>query len=125
MAGLLAAPAAAAPPQIEYVPSNSHPPLPAGLKMTCMKSPNQLVPSATCPVVQIDGYTVWAYSFIDNRVSLALVTYDAKRNVVGNITKDGTRYIWEVIPDRNNSDGFAFYGQSNAQVTATAAELHP
>ncbi len=123
---LVAAPVAAAPrlPVIAYVPINSNPPVPAGLKVACMPGPNVLNLSKTCPVVKYNGLTTWAYSFIDNRVSLALVTYDSHNNVVGNITKDGARYVWEAIVDRGQQR-VVFNGQSNQSVSASFAELNP
>ncbi len=114
---------AAEKPHITFVRANSNPPVPAGLKVACMTSPTKLTPSLTCPVVKFYGATTWAYSFIDNRVSMALVTYDANNNVVGNITKDGARYVWNVTPDGPAS--IAFFGQSNQKVNATWAELTP
>ncbi|HEY4941335.1 MAG TPA: hypothetical protein VII56_07890 [Rhizomicrobium sp.] len=110
--------------EILYVPANSNPPVPAGLKVTCLKGPNVLVPSKTCPVVKYLGNTTWAYSFIDNRVSMALVTYDAQNNVVGNITKDGARYVWNASSSRPDKT-VTFSGQSRQAVSATWAELTP
>ena len=126
LAALSSAPAEAAPKRavVAYVPINSNPPIPAGLKIACMKGPNDLTMSKTCPVVKYMGNTTWAYSFIDNRVSMALVTYDAQNNVVSNITKDGARYVWQAVsslPDKT----VMFSGQSNQTVTVTWAELTP
>ena len=125
---LCAAPAASAPASqradIEYVPANSNPPIPAGLKLTCLKGPNVLTASARCPVVKYLGYTTWAYSFIDNRVSMALVTYDAQNNVVGNITKDGARYVWDATSSLPNKT-VTLSGQSNQSISVTWSELTP
>ena len=127
-AAVVAVPAAATTPvgepEVVFLPSTAAPLVPAGLKVTCMEGPNQLTPSKTCPVVQYNGYSVWAYSFIDNRVSLALVTYDSNNKVVGNITKNGTRYIWNAVSSLH-TQGVEFFGQTNTWVTATWAELFP
>ena len=119
-----AAPAAPNWPAVEYVPANSNPPVPAGLKVTCMTGPTTLTPSNTCPVVRYMGYTTWAYSFIDNRVSLALVTYDSKNNVVSNVTQNGTRYVWNVLSSLPNKT-LMFVGQSNQSVTVPWSAILP
>jgi hypothetical protein len=120
---LSAAAAAAEKPVITHIRVGQHPPIPAGLKVACMPSPTILTSSKTCPVVKFHGITTWAYSFIDNRVSMALVSYDANNNVVGNITKDGARYVWNITPGAPQS--LDFFGQSNQHVSATWAELSP
>lgn len=61
----------------------------AGLKVTCLIDPNVLTSSKTCPVVVHQGITTWAHSFLDNRVCMALVPYDARGNIVPNVTRDG------------------------------------
>lgn len=123
---LLVAPAAAQVKKdvakIAYVPANSNPPVPAGLKVTCVKGPDAATPSKTCPVVKYQGITTWAYSFIDNRVSMALVSYDAQNKVVGNVTKDGARYVWNITSSTKNKT-VTFEGQAKQRVDATWAEL--
>ena len=123
---LLVAPAAAQVKkdvaQIAYVPANSNPPVPAGLKVTCMQGPDVLTESKTCPVVKYQGITTWAYSFIDNRVSMALVSYDAQNKVVGNVTKNGARYVWNITSSTYNKT-VTFEGQAKQRVDATWAEL--
>jgi hypothetical protein len=109
-------------PRITYLPINSSPSVPAGLKVTCMQGPNVLTPSKTCPVVQYQGVTTWIYSFIDNQVSVALVSYDAQNKVVRNVTKNGARYVWTVDPITGDKT-IKIWGQSNQSVSATWAEL--
>lgn len=123
---LLVAPAAALDKKttatIAYVPANSNPPVPQGLKVVCMQGPNALTPSKTCPVVKHLGITTWAYSFIDNRVSFALVSYDARNKVVGNITKDGARYVWN-MNSNVKAKTITIEGQANQTVSVTWEEL--
>src|ERR1700709_1016807 len=109
---------------VDYVPVNSNPPIPAGLKVACMKGPNDLHSSETCPVVRYLGNTTWAYSYIDNRVGMALVTYDANNNVVGNTEKDGARYVWQAISSIDDKT-VTFSGQANQNIVVTWAELVP
>jgi hypothetical protein len=122
------APAAAQGPkqwaQIKFVPGSSHPPIPAGLKVTCLKGPNVLTSSNTCPVVVYQGITTWAYSFLDNRVSMALVSYDAGGNVVRNVTKDGTRYVWNMTSGIK-SKLVTIFGQSNQFIEVPWDQLGP
>jgi hypothetical protein len=107
---------------VKYVPANSNPPIPAGLKVTCMKGPNVLAASTTCPVVIYNGITTWAYSYMDNRVSLALVSYDANNKVVANVEKPGSRYVWNATSSIVDK-AVIFFGQSNQRVTAPWSAL--
>lgn len=125
--GLLLVPPAAAQEKkdrarIAYVPATSNPPVPAGLKVTCLKGPNVLTPSKTCPVVKYQGITTWAYSFIDNRVSMALVSYDAQNKVVRNVTKDGARYVWNMNSSPSNHN-VRIVGQADQSITVNWADL--
>jgi len=70
--------------------------------------------------VKYQGITTWAYSFTDNRVSMALVSYDAQNKVMGNVTKDGARYVWNVISSGPNQT-VMFEGQAKQRVSATWA----
>jgi hypothetical protein len=111
-------------PQVAYVPVNSGPTPPAGLKVACMPSPTVLTSSKTCPVLNYLGNTTWAYSYMDNRVSMAFVTYDANKNVVINQNRDGARYVWNIISSYDTKLIQAF-GQSNQYVTLNWADLVP
>jgi hypothetical protein len=110
--------------QVVYVPANSSPPVPAGLKVTCMDSPNTLQSAATCPVVKYQGMTTWAYSYIDNRVSFGLVTYDATNNVVRNIEKPGARYIWNMVSSEKTQQ-ITLAGQANQTVEINWSDVGP
>jgi hypothetical protein len=110
---------------VEYVPANSNPPVPAGLKVTCLKTSDQgAAPSDTCPIVKYQGITTWAYSYLDNRVSLALVSYDSSNNVIANVEKPGTRYIFEAASSVQ-TETVLFVGQDKQYTTATWADLGP
>jgi hypothetical protein len=128
---LCAAPASSVPrhasrldPAVVYEPVNSNPPIPAGLKVACMKGPTDLTSSKTCPVVKFRGNTTWAYSFIDNRVAMALVTYDAQNNVVRNVTQNGARYVWQILSSLDDKT-VTFSGQANQNIVATWSDLMP
>jgi hypothetical protein len=123
---LLVSPAAAQNRQnearIAYVPINNHPPVPAGLKVVCATNPFSVTMSKTCPVVRYQGITTWAYSFIDNSPALALVSYDAKNNMVRNVTRWGARYVW-VMTSGTDTRLVTMSGQSNQTITVPWSEL--
>jgi len=108
--------------RIAYVPINSHPPMPAGLKVVCATNPFSVTMSKTCPVVKYQGITTWAYSFIDNSPALALVSYDAKNKVVRNVTRWGARYVW-VMTSGTDTRLVTMSGQSNQTITVLWSEL--
>jgi hypothetical protein len=125
-ATLVASPAAAQnrlnEARIAYVPINSHPPVPPGLQVVCATNPFSVTMSKTCPVVKYQGITTWAYSFIDNSPALALVSYDAKNNVVRNVTRWGARYAWVMTSGTDTRLG-TMSGQSNQTITVPWSEL--
>lgn len=104
------------PPVVRTVPVNTAPPGPAGLKVTCLKDPNQLDPSDTCPVVVWGAYTYWPLSYIDNRESLCLVAYDAAKHVVGQWELPGARYVVSATVNAAHQN-VTFLGQSSRQVS--------
>lgn len=127
LVAVVLAPAAAQTPRpvaaVAYVAATSHPPMPAGLQLVCMPVSNQGAPmSETCPVVQYQGITTWAYSFTDNRMSLALVSYDADNKVVRNVEKGGARYLFNAIVNEPNQT-VTFIGQAEQWVTVPWSEL--
>ena len=110
--------------QVVYVPASSPPPVPTGLKVTCMNGPNTLQPAKTCPVVKYQGLTTWAYSYIDNRVSVALVTYDANNKIVRNVEKPGVRYVWNMVSSEKTQQ-ITIVGQSDAYVEVGWSDVGP
>ncbi len=104
--------------------ASSAPTPPSGLKVTCLVDPNSLQSAKTCPVVQYMGMTTWAYSYIDNRVSLALVTYDGSGKIVRNVEQKGVRYVWNMTSSLTNKN-ITVFGQSNAYVELPWANFGP
>jgi hypothetical protein len=109
-------------PLVETVPSSSHPSIPSGLKEIALSDPNRLDSSSTNPIIQWNGYSYWAYSYIDNRVSLGIVAYDSNGQVVKQWEKPGTRYIYSIAVD-SASKTFTFVGQSNQEVVVPWYDL--
>jgi len=120
--GAAASAQAQATPKIKYEPASTAPAAPEGLKVFCARTPDDLSGSKTCPVIYYGGYTTWIYSFIDNRVSLALVSYDAKGAIVQNVTRDGARYIFDVMSSDANKS-LILLGQAKQYVMINWSEL--
>jgi hypothetical protein len=110
--------------RVVFVPAKSAPPVPGGMKVTCLKGPNVLQSSSTCPVVKYLGITTWAYSFINNQNAMALVSYDAQNKVVRNVTRQGLRYVWNMISSPR-SKTVEIFGQSNQRAEVPWGELGP
>jgi hypothetical protein len=111
-------------PVVEKVSSSSHPAIPSGLKTSCKCGPNDLNPCPTCPVIKWIDRTYWAYSYIDNRVGMAIVAYDKDNNLVQRWDKTGARYVWKIDVDKA-AQTVTFWGQANQKIVTTWKELFP
>jgi hypothetical protein len=110
-------------PIVNYVLKTDAPPPPAGLQLVCVSVPNDGAPSSTnSPIVKYKDVTTWAFSYVDNRVSMALVSYDANNNIIANVEKPGARYVF-TAESSVNTETVLFFGQATNHVTATWAEL--
>jgi hypothetical protein len=109
-------------PVVAQVPSSSAPGVPAGMKVTCLTGPNVLVLSPTCPVVKWFGYTYWAFSYIDNRVGMGIVAFDAAGSVAAVWERSGARYVYAITVDPA-ARTVAFAGQVDMKITMTWSEL--
>ena len=105
-------------PTVERVPSNSHPPIPLGLKVTCLEAPN-----SDCPVIKWGPYTYWAYSHTDNRTGMTIVAYDSNDNVVDQWVRTGARYIISITLDMNAMTA-TFLGQASNTIALGLDELN-
>ena len=112
-------------PIVETVPNNSHPPVPGGLKSTCLADTSfQIHISPTCQIVKWEGRTYWVFSYIDNRNSFALVAYDSANNVVMNHEMGGSRYLVRIDVDYLTQNA-SFVGQVGQTVTRTWLSMRP
>ena len=109
-------------PQIRFDPANSHPPIPAGLQLACTPTPDTGAASNTCPVIHYGANTTWIYSFADNRVSFAIVTYDGAGNVVQNIERRGARYVFDALSD-DKGQKITLIGQAKNFVVINWSDL--
>lgn len=107
---------------IQQVPLDTHFTVPPGLKLACISDPDSLDSCVRFPIVSCCQYTYWAYSYIDNRVSMNITLYDPVGNVVKQWEKPGSRYIWQITSD-DKSKTITFWGQSNQTITMTWDEL--
>lgn len=112
---------AQATPRIALAPANKPPAIPEGLKVTCDKSAGG-PESSTCPVIKYDGYTTWAFSFLDNRNAYGIVTYDASGTVVRNVTLNGDRYVYKMEVDPN-AKKIGIWGQYNKKLEIAWSDL--
>lgn len=99
-------------------------PVPDGMKVTCLQGPNVLQSAPSCPVLGVGGFTLWPFSYYDNRVSFGMVMYDLKWRVVSQVEKPGARYIYKITLNGSGSDGsVTFSGQSDQSVTMSLDEI--
>jgi hypothetical protein len=110
-------------PQIKFEPVGSAPSVPAGLQTACLKVPDdgaQL--STTCPVIHYGANTTWVFSYADNRLSFALVTFDPSGKVLQNVERQGGRYAFDVFSD-DKGQKLIIVGQSKNVVVANWSDL--
>lgn len=111
-------------PYIDNVPTNTTPTPPAGQKVAVIVGPNNGTPSPNSPVIRYQGYTYYAYSYVDNRVAMNIVAYDSNGNIVGQWPRSGARYVYKMEVDETNQT-VKIFGQADNIITLTWAELIP
>ena len=98
--------------------------VPDGMKVTSLQGPNVLQPASACPVLAIGSFTLWPFSYIDNRVSFGMVMYDPQGKVVNQVEKQGARYVYKITLNGTGSEGsVTFSGQSDQSVTMSLDEV--
>jgi hypothetical protein len=99
-------------------------PTPDGMKVTCLGGPDTLQSAPACPALAIGSFTLWAFSYYDNRVSFGMVMYDPLWQVVAQVEKPGARYINNITLNGSGGDGsVTFLGQANQSVTMSLDEI--
>lgn len=96
--------------------------IPAGMKVTCLSGPNVLTPAAACPVLSVGSFTLWAFSYVDNRVSFGMVMYDPQGKAVATVEKKGARYIYKLTVNVPQNS-VTFSGQADQSVTMSLDEI--
>jgi len=104
------------------VPASSVPAIPSGLKLTALADPNRLDGRPKYPILRVDNVSYWPFSYIDNRVGMAIVAFDGAGRQVKRWDKTGARYIWKIEQDVGTND-IVFVGQSEQKVKLSWAEL--
>jgi hypothetical protein len=98
--------------------------IPDGLKVTALQGPNVLQPPPACPVLAIGGFTLWPFSYIDNRVSFGMVMYNLNWDVLHLVEKKGARYVYKITTTGTGSSGsVTFWGQADQSVTMSLDEI--
>ena len=99
-------------------------PIPDGMKITALQSPDSGQSAPASPVLAVGGFTLWPMSYYDNRVSFGMVMYDLKWNVVGTHEMPGARYIYDIKLNGEGETGtVTFIGQANQSVSMTPADI--
>lgn len=112
-------------PIVEFVDASAQPPMPPGLQLACIREAGGGAPSSkSCPVVKYRGVTTWAFSYADNRVSFALVSFGANGQILRNVEKPGARYLFDAISNEPTQT-VMFVGQGGQRVTVPWSELGP
>jgi hypothetical protein len=97
--------------------------IPAGLKVTCLATPDVLTPPpGGCPVLSVGSFILCPFSYIDNRVSFGMVMYNPQGSAIKTIEKPGARYIYKItlnVP----LNSVTFSGQANQSVTMSLDEI--
>ncbi len=110
-------------PQVQFVPSAEVPSIPDGLQTACINAPVDGAPtSKTCPVIYYGPTKTWIFSYADNRVSFAVVTFDATGKVLRNVEVPGARYIFDVFSD-DRGQKLTLVGQSKGSVVINWSDL--
>lgn len=115
--------------QVERMPNDSYPEPPEAevtmdwqlpdVKASCYENGEY---SQTCPVLNSDEFTFWAFSYKDNRVGLMIVKYDKSGNVIEKWEKDGARYLYDISVDAEHKT-VSFWGQSDSSISMSWDEL--
>lgn len=115
--------------EVERVPNDSYPEPPEGevtmdwqlpdVKATCYENDAY---SQTCPVLNSNEFTYWAFSYKDNRSGMMIVKYDDSGNVVEKWEKDGARYLYDISVDANKKT-VTFWGQADKSIVMSWDEL--
>jgi hypothetical protein len=111
-------------PEMLKVVSAAKPPgaIPNGLKVASFVDSGSTRQAPATPALAVGGFTIWPMSYGDNRMSMAMVSYNPKGDVVQVMELKGARYVYKAAVDQR-SDSVTFTGQSDQKVTLTAAQI--
>jgi len=99
-------------------------PIPDGMKVTPLADPNTLQMAKASPAIAVGSFTLWPFSYYDNRVSFGMVMYDPMGKVVGVVEKPGARYVTQITKKGSGHDGTVIVtGQANQSITLACKEI--
>ena len=110
------------------VPENLCPAIPNGLKLTALQDPNKLISKVNYPILKVENISgfktiqYWPFSYIDNRVGMAIFAFDGRGNVIKRWDKEGARYVWKIEEDLGTND-IVFIGQAEQKIVMKWSEL--
>ncbi len=110
------------PPQVVNIPEDQHGAVAPGLQVICIPNPGTGAHSPTCPVLKLNGYSYWAYSYNDNRMDMAIIAYDPAGRVAYAWDKAGARYLFQINVNAGNQT-VAFVGQGGNTINMSWQEL--
>ena len=94
-------------------------PIPDGMKITALQSPDSGASAPASPVLAVGGFTLWPMSYYDNRMSFGMVMYGPDWEVVSTTEVKGARYVCKITIDGSGADGtVTFWGQAVHQYLA-------
>lgn len=108
--------------QIDQVPIQTLPLIPADLKALSLTSPDSLEPKEVYPVLRSNSCTYWPLSYADHRMGMAIVVYDSEGNLIKRWDKIGARYIVDIMANPTNQ-AMIFRGESNQYFSMSWSEL--
>lgn|GEM_PF-1009583 len=109
-------------PVVQSVPVGRHPPIPGGMKIDSFFSGTNLQPAPNTPVLRWGTHTYWVADYIDNRMAMCMLAYDENNRLVKQVSKNGARYMWQMIYDVPNQR-IVCTGQSNLALNFGLSEL--
>ena len=110
-------------PQVSFIPVGEAPSPPPGLQLACINAPVDGAPSSkTCPVISYGAGKTWIFSYNDNRMSFAVVTYGPTGAVLRNAEAPGGRYIFDVFSD-DHGQKLTLVGQSKNSAVINWSDL--
>jgi hypothetical protein len=110
------------------VPENLCPAIPNDLKLTALQDPNNLSLKVSYPILKVENISgfktiqYWPFSYIDNRVGMAIVAFDDRGNVIKRWDREGARYVWKIEEDLGTND-IVFIGQAEQKIVMQWFEL--
>ncbi|MHC5739967.1 hypothetical protein [Nostoc sp.] len=110
------------------MPENLCPAIPNGLKLTALQDPSELISKVNYPILKVENISefktiqYWPFSYIDNRLGMAIVAFDDRGNVIKRWDKEGARYVWKIEEDLGTND-IVFIGQAEQKIVMKWSEL--